>query len=710
MKRAGITLAALLFLTVTMRAEEALPVGSAGQVTMNWQKFNEMWTKMQGLEKKIEKLEHPENLPPVPFSITKAAYQGRVENKKVMISGYFDIDVFDPKNWVKIPFLPSSAAVSEARLDGQPVGIVEEDDFHTLVIKSPGRHILHVQFSLRAPEQEQAPQLQINLVPTPLTLLAMDFARPKLDVSVEPSQGVDLETIGDHTHLSAAIPPTSQVLLHWQQAVEQSNEPAKLYVETENLITLTEGSAKAHWTLNYNILHQGVRNLRILTPEAWNILVVSCDGLQEWKPVETPQGPAIDIRLAYAKKDALQVHIEAERSLGEKEDVLDIPRLKPIGIEREQGTIGIEAKGALELQVQESSALNPIDPQELPGSLWQEATQPILFAFRYTKPHTLTVSVKRHPEVAVLTTTVDDANAVTLITPRGQMITRIQYQVRNHLKQYLSLQLPEGAQLWSAFVAGTPVKPTQVENRTYRIPLAKSQIDGNGQAGFPVEVVYFLPVPKFGIAGYRQTNFPVPDAPVSRVLWSLYLPERYRFLHFGGDFEKGERANPISSLLGRAVVEGSGGLMDLQDEEREKDAAKKVKEDLKSMSFGVRNAALAMGAASEPFDKQAALEADMIGQQKPQALETGVFPVDFEVPASGQLFRFGQVMIVGQNPRVTMTFVHVTVIKALGVIFLGLLAGGIYRSRALLIAAMHPLLEKMRSLEGLIPRRMQSDV
>ena len=108
MKRTGLCLITLLALTPFLNADVSLPTGSAGQVTLNWQKFNDLWTQMQSLEKKIEKLERPENPPPVPFSITKAAYQGRVENKKVVISGYFDIDVFDSKNWVKIPFLPSS--------------------------------------------------------------------------------------------------------------------------------------------------------------------------------------------------------------------------------------------------------------------------------------------------------------------------------------------------------------------------------------------------------------------------------------------------------------------------------------------------------------------------------------------------------------------------------------------------------------------------
>jgi len=278
--------------------------------------------------------------------------------------------------------------------------------------------------------------------------------------------------------------------------------------------------------------------------------------------------------------------------------------------------------------------------------------------------------------------------------------------VRNHLKQYLSLKLPVGAQLWSAFVAGTPVKPTQIEGGTYRIPLAKSQIDDGGQQGFPVEVVYYMPVPKLGPVGYRQVVFPVPDAPVSRVFWSLYLPEKYRFLYFGGDMEKGRLASPLSSVMGRAIVsdelsyDAKKGTPAARDGERFRKDLDEVSE-----SFdGSVNAAAKAAPASVAH--QEAMEKEML-HANTQQLVQGVFPIGFDVPASGQLFHFGQVMIVGQEPHITMTYVHVTIVKTLIVILLGLLIGFIVRSRALLIESIYSLLEKIRSLEAAILRRTQ---
>jgi hypothetical protein len=467
---------------------DTLPPGSQGEVTLDWHQFNEMWTKMQQMEKKIDELEKPENLPPVAFTITKAAYKGIVGEKKTDITAIFELEVYDPKKWVKIPFLPAGTAITAAKLNGQPVGVLQEDGYHQILLKKPGRYILEARFAVKSPKPEEAPQLSFNIQSTPMTLLALEFARPNLDVRIEPSQGVDIQSVGEkHTLVTAALPSTSYITVRWQKAVPvEVAGPAKIYLDAQNLLTVSEGTLKAHWNLSYSILRHGVRELRVLIPENWNFLSVSCEGLQEWKTIDTPKGPMLSVQLAYARKGNLDLSLQMERALSDKDKVVEIPHIRALDIEREQGTIGIEAKGTVELQIQGAEGLQAIDPQELPAGVSQAATQPILFGFRYTKPFSLALGVKRRPETPVLTTTVDDANAVSVITPRGQLITKIRYQVRNQLKQYLALQLPPGAELWSAFVNNEPVKPTRAEDGSYRIPLAKSQLGSSGQQGFPV--------------------------------------------------------------------------------------------------------------------------------------------------------------------------------------------------------------------------------
>jgi len=679
-------LAALFSLSSVAKATEhvSLPAGSQGEVTLDWSKFREMWTQMQGMERKIEDLQKPENLPPVPFTITKAAYKGYVGEFKTEMTAIFEIDVYDPKNWVKIPFLPSSIAITEAQLNGQPVGVVQEDGFHQVLLKKPGRYILRAKFAMKSPKPEEAPQLSFMIQPTPMTLLSLEFPRPKLDVQIEPSQGTDVQAVGDkHTLVTAALPPTSYVNVRWQKALpEETAGPAKLYLDTQSLLTVSEGTLKAHWNLNYSVLRHGVRELRIQMPENWNVLAVTCDGLQEWKTIDSSKATVLLVQLVYARKGNVELSIQMERALGDKDEVIEIPRLKALDIEREQGTVGVEIKGAVEVAVQNAAGLQAMDPRELVGGLWQSASQPIMLAFRYTKPSTLELSIKRHPETPVLTTTVDDANAVTVLTDRGQLITKIRYQVRNQLKQYLAFKLPPGTELWSAFVAGEPVKPMKAEDGTFRIPLAKSQLENQGQAGFPVELITYRQSSKFMPIGLKTLTLPMPDAPVSRMLWSVYLPEKYRFPYFGGDVEKGAMAEPWNALQGNAIVDHSegrdSGVLGQKDKEWYREDLKKLTGRMMAVS------ALKSAAADEIVAKQADMAASLFQEKNAIPVSTGIFPVAFELPASGQLFHFGQIMVVGQDPQLTMAYLHVRILHVLFLLLLGSVGMFMHRRRSIL--------------------------
>jgi len=67
-----------------------------------------------------------------------------------------------------------------------------------------------------------------------------------------------------------------------------------------------------------------------------------------------------------------------------------------------------------------------------------------------------------------------------------------------------------------------------------------------------------------------------------------------------------------------------------------------------------------------PFDQQELLEKQTFAQPlAAQSLAAGVFPVAFDVPATGQLFRFGQVMVVGQAPQITMIFLRKRLVQSL---------------------------------------------
>jgi hypothetical protein len=126
------------------------------------------------------------------------------------------------------------------------------------------------------------------------------------------------------------------------------------------------------------------------------------------------------------------------------------------------------------------------------------------------------------------TTLVLDANGAY----RAQQVLHVD----NSTEQFLEIRLPEGADLWTARVAGEAVKPTVVagaaDRGSVRIPLIKT---APGDLDYEVVLKYGGRMPAIG--ALRQVAFPLIRCQnihedLSQV--RLFLPDKYRWFDFGG--------------------------------------------------------------------------------------------------------------------------------------------------------------------------------
>lgn len=122
----------------------------------------------------------------------------------------------------------------------------------------------------------------------------------------------------------------------------------------------------------------------------------------------------------------------------------------------------------------------------------------------------------------------------------GGYRAQIEYFVTNDTEQYLEISLPNGAELWSTYVAGYAVKPTIVpdskEASAVRIPLIKTAL---GDTSFPVVLKYGgkLELPN----GVGKTSFPLVKTLNINVELSqvrLRLPDDFRWFNFGGTMRR----------------------------------------------------------------------------------------------------------------------------------------------------------------------------
>jgi hypothetical protein len=137
--------------------------------------------------------------------------------------------------------------------------------------------------------------------------------------------------------------------------------------------------------------------------------------------------------------------------------------------------------------------------------------------------------VQRFNQAALLQALIEQARFQTVVADDGQLMTQMELSIRNHGRQHLAMTLPAGASVWSAFVAGQPIRPARRGNQIL-LPLEAS---GSDEAVF-VELTYVGNELFPKTRGKVVLASPRFDVPLKDARWELFLPPDYDYGKFGG--------------------------------------------------------------------------------------------------------------------------------------------------------------------------------
>ena len=185
-------------------------------------------------------------------------------------------------------------------------------------------------------------------------------------------------------------------------------------------------------------------------------------------------------------------------------------------------------------------------------------------------------------------------------------MTRVRYGVRNNRRQFLRLNLPDGAEVWSASVAGRGVKVAAGEGGVL-VPLVRSDAAGGAMSGFLVEVIYVEAGAPLAVGkGTLVVDLPRVDAPTTQLQWTVWFPDDARIL-------------PRSQEGSVRRVEGFSAPPQLPNDAVVSDAVQR-----------------SVGRA-------------VMSQEDSGALGAGVEPVRVELPLAGQIQTFEKMLVLDER-------------------------------------------------------------
>jgi hypothetical protein len=391
--------------------------------------------------------------------------------------------------------------------------------------------------------------------------------------SVElPRQGVDLrvgggllseksETSGETKWLAYGR-GNEALTFTWRKKTEDHHVelPLRLRGSLTQLTSLAEDSTSIYAEANFEIVQGAAREVRISLPERVTINQVSGAVVADW---EMKDGELVVTFLEPVEHSARFVILGEARL--PRDGIIDVPLFRLLNTERETGGVAVEILGAGEIKDQKAQGLEDADATDL-GEMIANRQSPALVAFRAKSgeagaTRTLSVNVARYDQQAVLMANIEEARYQILMSADGKELVQARYAVRNNQRNFVKITLPPGATVWSASLAGRPVRPGQSPDGSLLLPLEKSR-GGDDAPAFAVEVLYLTKATAWQEKGHEKVLLPALDLPVSRTGLLLYYPPLFHVSAEPGTFRMQQYENPVSSVLEPATGAGLGGGID----------------------------------------------------------------------------------------------------------------------------------------------------
>ena len=503
--------------------------------------------------------------PPVDATLTRVDYDLRVEADAVAGRALLTVDVLR-EGWVKVP-IPAGLMVRDARLDGQPVALVEGPPAHVL-LNRVGRVMLALEISV--PLAATGAAESIALPPSTAALSRATLTLPKGGVELTVTGGFVSERSESATESRwTALGRTGQALsFSWRRKSDdrRAEQPLRLRARVASVVGLGEEVSTTSSSVRVEVQQGVLREVSLAIPAGMIVNQVNGPTVADWEVA----GGLLGVRLLDPVSSEVAFVVVGESRLpGDGE--ISVPLMRVPGAERETGGVAVSVLGAGEIEQHQARGLEPADVSEL-ADVVAGRESPSMVAFRLrplagAEPRSLHVAVKRYTPQAVLVANIEEARYRALAAEDGLLLIEARYAVRNNQRSFLKITLPPRATLWSAAVAHRPVRPGVAGGQAVLLPLEKGRA-GEDAPAFVVQITYLQQGDPWTDKAPARLDLPMLDLPISRSGLELHYSPRFRVALQPGTFRMEPdpgvftdvlRSGSISSgFVGRGF--GTGGL------------------------------------------------------------------------------------------------------------------------------------------------------
>ena len=484
--------------------------------------------------------------PPVDATLTRVDYELRVNGDTVTGEARLTIDVLK-QGWVSIQ-MPAGLLVRGARLDGRPTALVDGNPSRVLVSRS-GRSLVALEIVVPIEAASGIESMTLPASASALSAVALIVPRTGVDLTVSGGFVAEQTEANAENRWMVYGSPGRPLRFSWKRKIDdrRSTQPLRAKARITELVALGEDASQITVSVSVEVVQGLAREVVLTIPEGVSVNQVSGATVADWKHESGALTLSFLEPIATSTSLVVSAEIRAPR-----EGSVAIPIIRMPAAERESGGVAVDVIGAGEITERQPRGVDPADPSDL-GDILEGRESPSMVAFGF-KPlpgsaaRGLTVTVSRYTPQAVLVANVEEARYEVLVGEDGKMLVRARYAVRNNQRAFLALKLPAQSVLWSAALAGRPVRPGLSADGGYLLPLLKGRA-GEAAPTFAVELVYLQRTAAWTEKGEARVELPSVDLPVSRTGLAVNYSPRFQVEPKAGVFRAEPRQEPWSAAL-----------------------------------------------------------------------------------------------------------------------------------------------------------------